>query len=339
MNLEVFIALAGDNTISNLTFDYERCLFTKRVDIPISGGPAPMVFTPNNQRIYVGLRGSCEIGVLVLDQNTNELTLIQRIPLPSDPCRLSMDKSGRFLFSAYFKAGEVAVHRITDDGRLEPQPTDRRKTGNKAHDVLTDRDNRFVHVPHVGKYNSIHTFGFDSQNGRLSKQPVFTYSPPNLVGPRHICLHPHKDLFYVSNEQGCSVTVFSFDKEIGKLRALQTLSTLPWWRKMMHKNLCAQIRISHDGQRLLVSNRGYNSIASFTVEKDSGLLSNRILTSTEPTPRAFDIDQSGSYCFVASIKSGKLQVFQIAEDSSKLSLVCNTTVGSRPMWVKVVRPT
>jgi 6-phosphogluconolactonase len=154
------------------------------------------------------------------------------------------------------------------------------------------------------------------------------------VGPRHFCFHPHKDIVYFSNEQGCSVTAYALDTAAGTLSALQTVSTLP--PGFDGDNTCAQIHMTPSGSMLFAPNRGHNSMACFAVDPDTGTLAPTARIATEPVPRAFGIDPSGNFLYAAGLESGRLAAYRIDADNGTLHHLGTYDVGSTPMWVTIL---
>ena len=124
-------------------------------------------------------------------------------------------------------------------------------------------------------------------------------------------------MLYTSNEQGCSVTAYALDRSTGLLRALQTVSTLP--ESYSGENSCAQIRMTPSGRFLYAPNRGHDTIAAFSVDDSTGLLTAIGHTPTERMPRAFDIDPSGRFLYAAGLETGRLASYAIDQASGALT--------------------
>jgi 6-phosphogluconolactonase len=195
---------------------------------------------------------------------------------------------------------------------------------------VTDRDNRFVFVPHVTP-NAVFQFKLDAETGKLTeagKAPGGTAK----AGPRHLAFHPSQGLAFTSDEEGSSITAYRYDAEAG-LKPVQTLSTLP--ADFTEKNTTAEVKVHPNGKFVWVSNRGHDSLAGFAVAAD-GRLSALGQTPTEATPRSFDIEPEGRFLFSAGEGSGKLALFQIDTDSGKLTRRHTIEVGKSLTWVLAV---
>ena len=331
--LITYVALAGDEKISTLALDSRTGVFEVVREIKLSGGPGPLALSPDGRRLYAAIRSTNEMSSFEVDPANGQINHLGTIDLHSDPCSISTDRAGRFLLSAYYEAGGIAVHAIDETGATLPDPVMRRQTMHKAHCVQVDMTNRFTFLPHVGESNTIFQFLFDSESGRLSDNEPLRVEQPDGFGPRHYCYHPKGRFVYFDNEQGSSVTAYQFDQATGTLTPSQTVSTLPG--DFDGHNTCAQIRITPSGRNLYASNRGHDSIAMYAVDGDTGSLTFLGAEPTLPTPRAFGIDPSGVCMLVGGLDSGELASYRIERTSGRLTHLATTYVGRQPMWVLI----
>jgi 6-phosphogluconolactonase len=331
----VYIAVTGDEKISIWAVDPTTGLLQLQEDISVGGAPGPLAVDPEQRRLYAGLRSTSELASYRIEQTTGSLVPIRSISLEADPCYLAIDRTGRFVLSAYYRAGLVAVHRINSGGAAVGPPVEWLPTAEKAHSIQTDASNRYAFVPHVGESNVVFQFCFDDRTGRLTPNRVPKVVPEPGLGPRHFCFHPSGRWVYFVNEQGCSVTAYRLDRAAGTLTSLQTLSTLP--TGYSEPNTCAQIHIAPSGRFLYAANRGHDSIACFSIDADTGRLRAIGQRGTEHTPRAFGIDPDGQYLYAAGLGSGRLAAYRVDQDSGALSPVASYAIGERPMWVLVLK--
>jgi len=334
MKYHAYISIAGENKISTFKMQPDTGKLLFRGDVAVSGAPGPLAVGPESRFLYAGLRSTREISSFCIDHSTGGLSLLGTVSLDSDPCYIATDRKGNFLLSSYYGAGKVAVHSIGKDGAVSITPTACLSTAEHAHCIQTDPSNRFVFVPHTVEPNLIFQFKFDENTGKLAPNTVPKVIPEDEIGPRHFCFHPSKDVVYVSNEQGSSVTAYNFDPSAGTLTAFQTLSTLP--EDYDEENTCAQIHITPSGKFLYVSNRGHDSIAGFSTDDATGQLASLGQQPTEATPRVFTIDPTGNFLFAAGQASGRIASYRINAQTGALKPLETYTVGKNPMWVLVV---
>ena len=331
--LITYVSLAGDQKIGTLALDCRTGVFEVVRETKLSGDPGPLAISPDGRRLYAAIRSTYEMSTFEVDPANGQIEPLGTINLHSDPCSISTDRTGRFLLSAYYGAGGIAVHAIDETGATLPEPVMWRQTMPKAHCVQVDTSNRFLFLPHVGESNTILQFLFDPESGRLSDNEPLRVEQPEGHGPRHYCYHPNGSFVYFDNEQGSSVTAYHFDRAAGTLTPFQTISTLPG--DFDGHNTCAQIRITPSGRNLYTSNRGHDSIAMYAVDGDSGSLTFLGAEPTLPTPRAFVIDPSGACMLVGGLDSGELASYRIDRASGRLTHLTTAYVGRQPMWVLI----
>src|SRR5262249_52230124 len=122
--------------------------------------------------------------------------------------------------------------------------------------------------------------------------------PPSVnvkagFGPRHLAFHPNGRLAYLISEMEPTITVFSYNPD-GVLSELQTVSTLPDNYSGFKSG--AEIQVHQSGKFVYGSNRGYDSVAVFSVDAKSGKLTFVEHQSTRgKTPRHFAIDPTGKW--------------------------------------------
>lgn len=333
----MYVALQGDDKLARLTMDPITGKLTHEEEIPVAGGPAPLAVDPQQRFLYVGRRGQRLISSFRIEPGTGRLTHLGEVALATDPCYLATDRRGRFLLAAYYEGAGVTVHAINADGIASGPPLEWRHTARGAHCIQTDPSNRFVFVPHIAGNgpNSIFQFRFDADTGRLTLNSPAQVCPERPDGPRHYCFHPSKDLVYFSNEQGCSVTTYALDTTAGHLTPLQTVSTLP--EGYTGRNTCSKIQITPSGKFVYVPNRGHNSIACFAVDASTGHLTALGQIPSEPVPRAIGIDPTGTFLYAGGLESGRLAAYRIDHNSGLLHPLEVYPLGTRPMWVMILR--
>ena len=335
MTYHMYVSLQGDDKILRFIMNPETGGLSPNGEVAVAGGPAPMAVDPQHEFLYVGRRGVCELSSFSIDAQSGDLTHLGAVALDSDPCYIGTDRSGQFLLSAYYEAATAAVHAIDAKGIVSGPPIEWRHTARGAHCFQTDPSNQFAFVPHIaGKGpNEIWQFQFDASSGQLTPNDPPTLSPEGDVGPRHYCFHPTKDILYFSDEQGCSVSSYTFNTATGTLSPLQRVPTLP--DDFIGQNSCAQIQITPNGDFLYAPNRGHNSMACFTVDA-SGTLTPNGHVETEAIPRACMIDPTGQFLYSAGLESGQLASFRIEAVTGALTPLEVYPVGARPMWVLIL---
>ena len=339
MAVHMYVSLQGDNRIVRFVMDPDTGGLEGRDAVEIDGGPAPLAIGPTGASLYVGRRDGLVLSSYAIDRKTGGLTPTGDVSLEGEPCYLSTDRTGRHVLSAYYQAGHCAVHPIDETGAVGGAATEWLETGSGAHCFMTDPSNRYAFLPHIANgsggiarlpadrqeaVNAIHQYRFDAATGRLTPNDPPVVSQEAEIGPRHYRFHPSKDLVYVSNEQGGSVTVYALDSSRGTLTAKQTITTLP--AGYSGHISCSQIQMHPQGSHLYVGNRGHNSIASFAIDEATGAL-----TATGWT----EVDPTGNFLYVTGLETGNMTGFRVDQQTGALTRLETHALGALPMWVLI----
>jgi len=327
----IYVSVSSEDRVNVFTMDPETGALDTHAVVAVGSGPTAMCVDPQQRFLYVALRGSRQAAAFRIDRASGRLAPLGPAPLEAEPIYISTDRTGRFLFTSYYRAGMAAVHPIRRDGSVGTPAIMSVKTAERAHSIQTDPSNRFAFVPHTAGPNLIHQFLFNETTGRLSSNPAGKVTPPEGAGPRHFCFNESMDIVYFVNEQGSSITGYNLNTEDGTLTEFQTVSTLP--SGFEGENTCAEIRITPTGEYVYASNRGHDSLAAFSVDGSTGVLEAISHTPTEATPRAFTLDPDGAYLLAVGQGTGKLATYRIDDETGHLTPLAVYDVGNNPMWV------
>jgi 6-phosphogluconolactonase len=346
----------GSKGIYAYTFDSETGKLTARGLAAETPDPSWIVIHPNGKWAYAANESGKQstISAFSVDAKSAKLTLINQLPaFGEDPCYLSFDKTGKYLFVANYTSGNVVVFPILPDGQLGEHtstvqdagvlgPNKERQEGPHAHWVEVRADNRAAYVADLG-FDQVLTYRFDPSNGTLSGGPLSTiYRYKNVWsvpvnpgdGPRH-AVFGAKDHIYVLGELQSAVTdiLLDYHKDI---EPVQRISTIPPDYK--GRNDAAEIALHPSGKWLFASNRGHDSIAVFSVDPATGKLE---LVGDYSTggkePRHFAIDPTGQFLLAENQNSNSIVVFRINPESGTLSQISTTEGIPSPVCLTFLR--
>ncbi|MGD0999446.1 MAG: lactonase family protein [Candidatus Brocadiia bacterium] len=314
--------------------------------------PTFLTIHPNGQFLYAvsevrdstGRHGG-SVNAFAISPGTGQLRFLNRQSSEgAGPCHLSVDRTGRVVLVANYASGSAAVLPVGGDGCLgaasdkvqhhgssvHPQ----RQEGPHAHSITPSPDNRFALVADLG-LDRIMVYRLDASAGRLTpNDPPWAAVKPG-AGPRHLAFHPVLPLVYLVTELGNTVTAFAWDALRGALREAQTISTLP--PDFHDTSYGADVHIAPSGRFLYASNRGHDSIAIFSVDQSTGLLS---AVGHQPTlgkwPRNFVIDSTGAWLLAANQEGDSVVVFRIEAETGKLASVGHAADVSMPVCLKLL---
>ncbi|HKF41408.1 MAG TPA: lactonase family protein [Candidatus Acidoferrum sp.] len=293
--------------------------------------PSWIVIHPNGRFVYAANESGKQsmVTAFTLDTKNAKLTQLNQLPaLGEDPCYLSFDKAGKFLFVANYTSGNVVVFPIQPDGSLGPHtalvkdagslgPNKARQEGPHAHWIGVSPDNHFVFVSDLG-LDAVLSYRFDAVKGTLTPNHPPMAQLASGSGPRHLAFAPNGKYVYVISELNATITAFSYDPSQGSLFEMQIVSTLA---NLVagSRNDAAEISVSPDGNNLYVSNRGPDTISAFAVSSTDGSLTHTGDYPTEKEPRHFTIDPSGRFLLAENQNSNSVTAFRIDPASGALS--------------------
>ena len=287
------------------------------------------LYSTNELKTYKGLVSGA-VSAFSFDRDTGKLTPLNRVATGgTDAVHLALDRDCTHVFVANFMSGSVCVVPIREDGSLDTPscflqhkgsgPNPIRQTGPHAHQFMFDRLQRRAFVPDLG-CDKTFIYDIDYENGHLNaaKQPYVETEKGQ--GPRHCAFHPTGRFFYVVNEMGSSIDVYTYDEDTGAAGRIQHITTLPG--DFTGHSTCAAIKFHPNGKFLYASNRGHNSLATYRVDPDNGLLTP---VAYQPTggeiPRDFDIDPAGRFLIAANQDTNNLVVFAVDGETGLMTEV------------------
>ncbi|OAV45481.1 lactonase family protein [Lewinella sp. 4G2] len=250
--------------------------------------------------------------------------LYQINKLPTDglaPCHVELDQNENFVVVSNYVGGVAMVYKIERDGRLtavdkfEVPTTAKQGKDSWLHSANFSPDNRIVAICDKG-LDRVWLFSMDESTGKLTPTRQGSIALPEGSGPRHAKWSDNGEFLYVINELSNTVTVLN--RQGGDVLSLeQTISTLP--KGYREASYCADIHLHPSGQFLYGSNRGHNSIAIFSVNPETGLLTAADHQSTEGEyPRNFAISPNGKYLYAANQNTSNVATFRIDPNDGKL---------------------
>ncbi len=341
----------GSEGIYVYNYDRKKEKFSLIQTTPEIQNPNFLCIDPNGKNLYaVTSRGDSKetkqdmLSSFAIDQNTGRLKFLNETPsYGKGSCHISMDKTGHWLFISHYGSGSLTVFSIGKNGvpgdtvqtiQYEGGSITARQKGPHVHSIQVSPDNKFLYVANLGT-DKIMIYSFDRVSGKLTPASTPYGSSRPGAGPRHFAFHPQKPFFYLAEELSSTVTVFDRDIKSGDLTPIQTTSALP--DTFSGDNTMADIHIDDSGKYLYVSNRGFNSLAIFSIG-DDGKLS---FSKQEPVlgnhPRNFMIEPNGEFLLVANMISDNIVKFNLDKSSGLLNPAGNQLQVPAPVCLKWIQ--
>jgi len=326
-----------------------------------SSNPSWVAIHPNGKWAYAANESGKQsaISAFSIDAKSARLTLLNQLPaLGEDPCYLSFDKTGKYLFVANYTSGNIVVFPILPDGKLGEHtstiqdagilgPNKERQEAPHAHWIEPALDGRSVYVADLS-LDRVLRYKFDATKGTLSAGPVQSNFSKKLVdqsakldpgtGPRHVVFSGNGGYMYVLGELQSTVTALHLLGTDDYLPTpFQRISALP--TGFSGRNDAAEIALHPSGRFLYTSNRGKDTIAVFNVQPSDGRLSLAANISTGgKEPRHFAIDPTGRFLLAENQNSNSIVVFRIDLATGALSQVSTTEGVPSPVCLVFYPP-
>jgi 6-phosphogluconolactonase len=244
----------------------------------------------------------------------------------SSPCYACVHPSGKALLVANYDSGDVDLLPILPDGSVQdPRAMDHHRgngpkpeqTTAHAHCFIPDPSGRFAVAADLGA-DRVFVYRVNVDDMTMVHVEASDVPLRPGAGPRHLAFHPSLPVLFVANELDSTLATFRWDAERGTLSPLDTCSTLPaGWTGA---NAVADVHVSSSGRHVYVSNRGHNSIATFTVAASTGVPAiAEVVSCGGDWPRNFALDPAERWLLVANQRSGSVVVFARDETTGRLS--------------------
>jgi len=297
---------------------------------------------------------SSGVSSYLIDPKTSALTGLNKVPCGTGPCYVSVNASASAAFCANYMGSSVNSFQVKTDGSLSPMveqlnfklaefghhgPNAARQDASHPHSASISPDNRFLIVNDLGNDNIV-TLSIHPDTAKLGP-PRLNECKRKGSGPRHLTFHPNKRWAYGVNELTSTVQHYLWNTTDG-IAGSGPLALLTWAGDEVSTlaagfhgmNTAAEILVSPDGQYMVVSNRGENSLVVFKIDTTSGALSfvQRVPCGGK-IPRQFTLDSTGNWLLCGNSGSDSITVFAREQASGKLSGPVQTLAINGPQMI------
>ena len=258
-------------------------------------------------------------GLAAFRREADGLAVSDRLDLGAEcVCHASALADGTTVCWADYLAGEAGSVRI-ENGCFDRTSVVRHKHAGSGPNLPRQASahcHQAIPLPE-GRGYCVVDLGLD----RLSIYPSGRHFPtvPEGAGPRHLVFHPGGGFAFLASELGNLVSCYRFSEERG-FEFVSAASTLPaGWKG---ESAIAAIRMSGDGSRVFVSNRGHDSIAAFDFIASEGRLEPQMFSPLPGSwPRDFAFLAGEDMALVALERSGCVIACRYEEASGRFDPV------------------
>lgn len=252
-------------------------------------------------------------------------------------CHLAVHPSRRFLLTAQYGNGSVALFPLDAEGRLgaavthkHPGPgtgvvAQRQKTPH-PHWCGFSPDGRFALVPDLG-LDGILVYRVDAAAPAITRHG-FIAAPPG-AGPRHMRFSTDGRRIYLLNELSLAVSAYAWDAETGSARLLATVPTLSETVKAREAhNSAAEILTHPNGRFLYASNRGNDTVTVFRADPAAAAPE---VIQVQPVrgafPRHINLSPCGTWLLAAGADSHTIAVHKVDSETGRLTYQTRSVIA------------
>jgi 6-phosphogluconolactonase len=315
--------------------------------------PAFLAITPDGQFLYAANDSKDGSAMAFRVEKDRSLTALnQESSGKGGVSHIWYDSFAHSVLAASYSDSSIAAYKTKADGSLTERTDLKQFTGSgpdkvhqessHPHSVYShaytppdsSRDSKiaaYVYACDLGS-DKVWIFQLNNEGKLIENDPAFATVSPG-AGPRHLAFTPNGKYAYVANELKHTVTAFAYDSKNGALEQFQDITTLPAGLNFTGAITTSEIYCHPSGKWLYVTNRGYDSIAVYSIASDGKLTWVQDMPSPVKFPRGFGIDPSGKWLMVAGEHDNKISPLKIDQDSGKLTATDQTVEVGEPVCV------
>jgi 6-phosphogluconolactonase len=325
---------------------------------PSTASPSTIALDPTGTHLYAGNEYGPPgaVSAYAIDRLTGALTLLNGQPTLGAPAHVSVDESGKYLFSAEYSGSWFEVFPILPGGSLGPAVFQMQTLGNvdtsfKTQPATNAPPGSFAFSAHEGPNGHPHQMETDPSNqwvvgtdagqdriyvwkltpgATLPLSPAatpFVNTPPG-DGPRHFAFHPNGLWMYSIQEEASTIMFWLFNPATGALSPEQIIPSVP--PGFTGTDFTSEIRVSADGDFVYGANRLNDTISVFKVGHDGRLTQESHVSTLGDYPRIFAIDPSGRFMAVGNQFADNVTTFSVNPGNGSLKFTGNYTPMGSP---------
>jgi 6-phosphogluconolactonase len=285
--------------------------------------PTFLTFGADGETLYAASNvDDGAVTAFAVDDETWSLSPLNTAPVgDAGPCFVSVDATGSVLLTAQYHGGSVSSLPIADDGRVEEPSAvvehegssvnPNRQTEPHPHSIVPGPANDYAYAADLGT-DEVVVYDLDAENASIRPSDVGAVDVHDGAGPRHLAFHPDGDVAYLVNELDSTLVAFERDPASGDLDPVATVDTIPG--SFEGDNYPADVHVHPDGDVLYSSNRGQDTIATFSIDdpRDPELV-DTVSTQGE-WPRHFQLTPDARYLVVENEDTDDVRSYEIDAD-------------------------
>ena len=260
-----------------------------------------LTLSPDGRYLYCAAKKEKDMAILYAIDITDSTSLhiINCIYLQtSNISHLQINQVGTRLLITLFDNGILLEYMLCKDGSIGELkescdftgliPGENSKNTSHLHSAFFSPDDSLIAVCDMGtnRLNILET----EKNGKLKIACSWNVEPS--AGPRHTAFSPDGKWLGVAMEKSSELVIMNLKEK----KHIMRIPAAP----INDENLPADIKFSHDGKHIYLSNRGFDSIGIFSIRTEDNelILSDLKHIKTKGWPRVIDLGKNEQYLFV-----------------------------------------
>jgi 6-phosphogluconolactonase len=329
--LQVYFGTGGPGAdgIYRARFDTEEGVLGKAERVAELASPGFLALHPDGDKLYAvaDFEGGPGVAGYRIGRDGG-LELIGRAPTgDGGGAHVAVHPSGRFLLTAQYGGGSVALFPLDREGRLGEARLSRHEGGSRVFEKRQESphphycgfspDGRFALVPDLGM-DKVVIYKVDADG--LLIEPHGLAEAVQGGGPRHLKFSADGKFIFLLNELSLSVTTYAWDAEAGTARRLGTAPTLSEQAKAKETfNSAAEIVVHPGGRFVYASNRGNDTVTAYRADPAGTLEVIQVQPVRGAFPRNINLAPGGNWLLAAGADSNTISVHQVNPDTGELT--------------------
>jgi len=284
-----------------------------------------LALSPDGRYLYCAAKQEKDMAILYAIDITDSTSLHIINSIYLQISHLQINQAGTRLLITLFDNGILLEYMLCQDGSIGELkescdftgliPGENSKNTSHLHSAFFSPDDSLIAVCDMGtnRLNILET----EKNGKLKIACSWNVEPS--AGPRHTAFSPDGKWLGVAMEKSSELVIMNLKEK----KHIMRIPAAP----INDENLPADIKFSHDGKHIYLSNRGFDSIGVFSIRTEDNelILSDLKHIKTKGWPRVIDLGKNERYLFVMNESykdywSG-LEIFRVDETENVLEKV------------------
>jgi 6-phosphogluconolactonase len=329
--LQVYFGTGGPGAdgIYRARFDTATGALGKAERAAELAAPGFLALHPDGDKLYAvaGFEGGPGVVGYHIGRD-GALELIGRSPTgDGGGAHVAVHPSGRFLLTAQYGGGSVALFPLDGDGRPGRAQLTRHEGGSRVveqrqesphpHYCGYSPDGKFALVPDLG-LDKVVIYQVDANNPSIEPHG-FAEALPG-AGPRHLKFSVGGKFIYLLNELSLSVTTYAWDAGTGSARRMATVPALSDEAKAKEAfNSAAEIVVHPGGRFVYSSNRGHDTVTVFRADPAGALEVIQVQPVRGAFPRNINLTPCGGWLLAAGADSNTISVHRVNPETGQLT--------------------